>query len=413
MVRRILRAQFATGQFDRPAQRGVVDVEAGLDLAQRVAERGTVLLKNDHGLLPLNRSAIKSIAIIGSHADIAVLSGGGSAQVDPPGGNAVSPARGAPAAGMGNQAPVWLRSSPLKAIQAKASAAKVTYDDGANPASAAMLAKSADLVVLFVSQHASEGRDLPLVLPDRQDDLVTAVAAANAHTIVVLETGGPVNMPWADHVPAILEAWYPGIRGGQAIANILFGEANPSGKTVVTFARNETDWPHNKPFSAPESAPPASGGGRGGPPFDIPYTEGLKVGYKWFDASQKVPLFEFGRGLSYTSFSYSNLEAKSGQAVTVSFSLRNSGKRDGIEVAQVYASLPPSTGEPPRRLVAWEPVFLKVGESRTVNLTIDPLYLSVFNEAKNAWVLTPGEYHIQAGSSSRMLPLDRAVRLGE
>jgi len=422
MVKRILRAQFATGQFDRRTPRKVVDVFAGLELAQQVAERGTVLLKNANNQLPLNRAAVRRIAVIGSHADVGVLSGGGSAQVDPPGGSAVPPPpppSGAPQQGfMGGRGPVWYPSSPLKAIRAKAPAAQVDYSDGADPAVAARLARGTDVAIVFVNQPASEGRDVSLTLPDHQDDLVAAVAAANPHTIVVLETGGVVNMPWADSAAAILAAWYPGIRGAEAIAGILFGDVNPSGKTVLTFARNEADWPHAKPFGPPPSATQAAGGpggfggGRGGGvPFDMPYTEGLKVGYKWFDAEDKVPLFPFGHGLSYTTYAYSNLKAETGGEVRVTFTLRNTGRWDGIEIAQVYATLPAATGEPPKRLVAWEPVPLKAGESRSVTLPIDGLHLSVFNEAKDAWELAGGEYKLWVGGSSRNLPLTQTVTI--
>ena len=425
MVKRILRAQFATGQFDLRTQRKVVDVFGGLEVAQRVAERGTVLLKNAGGQLPLSRT-VKSIAVIGSHADVGVISGGGSAQVDPPGGNAVPPPpapAGAGRGGMFGGAPVWYPSSPMKAIQAKVPNAKVRYADGADVAAAAALARESDVAVVFLNQPASEGRDLNLTLPDGQDKLVDAVAAANPRTVAVLETGGPVNLPWADRVAAILEAWYPGIRGGEAIANILFGDVNPSAKTVMTFARSEADWPHDKPFAPPprtEAAPAAQatggpggfGGGRGGGvPFDMPYTEGLKVGYKWFDAENKTPLFAFGHGLSYTTFAYSGLKTTVGAETKVSFTVRNTGKRAGIEIAQVYASLPAAAGEPPKRLVAWEPVELKAGESKTVTLAIDPLYLSIFNEQTNQWELPGGEYQIRAGSSSRALPLAETVKI--
>ena len=400
-----------------------------------MAERGTVLLKNDNRQLPLSKSTVKSVAVIGSHSDVGVLSGGGSAQVDRPGGNAVPaqpPAPGQPGGrggGMFGGVPVWYPSSPLKSVQARAASAKVQYNEGTDPAAAAALAKASEVAIVFVNQPASEGRDLRLTLPNDQDKLVEAVVAANPHTIVVLETGGPANMPWADKVPAVMEAWFPGIRGGEAIANILFGDVNLSGKTVFSVAKNESDWPHDKPFAPAASGnqPPAGvqaiggpggfGGGRGtGVPFDMPYTEGLKIGYKWFDAENKTPLFAFGHGLSYTTFAYSGLKTATAQEKNqepkVTFTVRNSGKRDGIEIAQVYATLPASTNEPPKRVVAWEPVTLKAGESKTVTLTIDPLCLSVFNESKDNWDLAGGDYKFQVGGSSRNLPLVGAVRLG-
>ena len=432
MVKRILRAQFAVGQYDEHPQTKVVDVFGGLEVAQRVAERGTVLLKNNNRQLPLDKAAVKSIAVIGSHADVGVLSGGGSAQVDPPGGNAVPPPPPPPGAAGGRggrgmfRRAVWDPSSPLKAIAAKAPNARVRYDSGADAAAAAALAKSSDVAIMFVNQPASEGRDVSLTLPDDQDKLVAAVAAANPHTIVVLETGGVVDMPWVEDVPAVLASWYPGIRGGEAIANILFGDVNPSGKTVLTWAKNEADWPHDRPFAPPPPAAPAAGegpggmpGGRGGRgrgamvPFDIPYNEGLLVGYKWFDARDKVPLFAFGSGLSYTTFAYSGLRAAAGDPARVTFTVKNTGRRAGIEIAEVYASLPASAGEPPKRLVGWSPVHLAAGEARAVTVNIDRLYLSIFNVTTDAWEVPKGDFTFRVGGSSRNLPLTATVRFAE
>ena len=428
MVHRILRSMFAVGVIDNPPRRKVVDIFQGLADAQYLAEQSIVLLKNANGQLPLS-VALKSIAVIGSHADVGVISGGGSAQVDPPGGNAVPPppAPAGAAAGRGGfgggRGAVYFPDSPLKAIQAKAPHAKVTFDAGTDPAAAAALAKASDVAIVFANQPMSEGRDAAtLALPDNQDALVSAVAAANPHTIVVLETGGPVSMPWVGSVNGVLAAFMPGIRGAEAIANILFGDVNPSGKLAVTFARSEADLPHPKipgmepaPVAAPTPAPAAAGGGRGrggAPPFDIPYTEGLKVGYKWFDAENKEPLFAFGYGLSYTTYAYSGLKATpSGDGLTVTFTVKNTGKRAGAEVAQVYVSLPASTGEPPKRLVGWDKVALAAGESKTVSLKVEPLFLSIFNEAKDNWQVVGGDYKVLVGSSSRTLPLTETVKL--
>jgi beta-glucosidase len=420
MVKRVLRSMFAVGLFDEPERTRVPDVFAGLEVAERVAERGMVLLKNDAAQLPLNRATVKSIAVIGSHADKGVLSGGGSAQVDSPGGNAAPPPPNPAGGGRGlfGGAPTWYPSAPLTAIRAKAPNAKVQFNDGTDPAAAAALAKTSEVAIVFVNQPASEGRDVSLTLPNDQDALVAAVAAANPHTIVVAETGGTILMPWAERVSAILEAWYPGIRGGQAIASVLFGDVNPSGKTTLTFARSEADLPHATVFGPPAATSPAPAGGtpafgRGNmAPFDIPYTEGLLVGYKWFDAKGKAPLFPFGHGLSYTTFAYSGLTATAGREPGVRFTVRNTGRRAGIEIVQVYAGLPASTGEPPHRLVAWQPVELKAGESKTVTLPIDPLHLSIFDVDRNAWQLAPGEYTLLVGGSSRSLPLSTTIRLG-
>jgi beta-glucosidase len=405
MVHRILRTEFALGIFDNPPSVHPVNPFTGAEVAQRVAEQSATLLKNADGQLPLKAAVIKSIAVIGSHADVGVLSGGGSDQVDAAGGNPV-PGRGG----------VYQPSAPLKAIREKAPKAKVDYDAGTDPAAAAKLAAGAEVAIVFVNQHTTEGRDVTsLTLPDNQDELVTKVAAANPHTIVVLETGGPITMPWIDKVTGVLEVWYPGIRGGEATANILFGAVNPSGKLPVTFPKSEADLPHPVLPGPPAAPAPAAaqGGGRGPQvPFDVNYTEGLKAGYKWFDAENKEPLFGFGFGLSYTTFAYSQLKATtSGQNVTVAFNVRNTGKVAGAEVAQVYVSLPAAAGEPPKRLVAWDKIPLAAGESKAVSLTLDPLYLSIFNVDKDGWELLPGDYKVSVGGSERSTPLAQTVRI--
>ena len=408
MIHRVLRSEFAVGLFDNPPDRRVPDVFHGLEVAERVAEQTIVLLKNANGQLPLAASNIHSIAIIGSHADVGVLSGGGSGQVDPIGGNAI------PWAVSDGQ--VWHRSSPLKAIRAKAPGAKAAYDPGTNANAAAALAKASDVAIVFVNQPAGEGSDVPsLSLPDRQDALVGAVAAANPHTIVVIESGGAVTMPWIDKVSAVLEAWYPGTRGAEAISIILFGDVNPSAKLPVTFAKSEADLPHPVEMLQP---PPRQGEEipmfPGAPwkvntrRFDIEYDEGLLVGYKWYDAKNKQPLFPFGFGLSYTTYSYSGLKVSQ---AGISFDVKNTGKRAGAEIAEVYASLPQAAGEPFQRLVAFKKIALDPGESKSVTVALDPHYLSIFNEDKNGWELVAGEYTVEVGGSSRDLPLHGTFRI--
>jgi beta-glucosidase len=408
MVHRILRTAFAAGVIDDPPLGRVVDPFKGAATAQRVAEQSSVLLKNANSLLPLDAARVKSIAIIGSKADTSVLSGGGSAQVDPPGGG---PSRfGGPA--------VWFPSSPLNAVRGKAPRAKVEYHDGVDVKAAAAFAKASEIAIVFVNEYTTEGRDLPsLNLSGAQNDLVSAVAAANPRTIVVLETGGPAAMPWIDSVGAAIEIWYPGIRGAEALANILFGDVNPSAKLPATFPRSDADLPHPVIFGSdqrptPPATPPP--GGVSAPPqrfqmkpFDIDYTEGLKVGYKWFQAENKKPLFAFGHGLSYTSFAYSDVTAT---IDSVSFKARNTGKRAGAEIAQVYASLPASANEPPKRLVAWEKVLLSPGEAKMVTLKLDPKFLSIFNEEKDDWELLSGDYRIFVGGASDSTPLSAPVR---
>ncbi len=416
MVKRIMRSTFAAGLFDNPPERQAPDVDAGFEVARRVAEQGSVLLKNADRQLPLDRAKIRSIAVIGAHADVGVPSGGGSAQVDSPGGNAVPPPAGTaerPLSGI----VIWHRSSPLKAIRAKAPGARIEYNDGTDRAAAAALAKASDVAIVFAAQPTTEGRDVEsLSLPDNQDALISAVAAANPHTIVVLETGGAVTMPWIGEVKAVLEAWDPGIRGGEAMANTLFGDVNPSGKLAMTFPKSEADLPrpqlaHQPPPKNPaEMAPPFPGGRRENrTQFDLAYSEGLKVGYKWYDSEDKTPLFPFGFGLSYTTFAYSGLQVTPGAKAAVAFTVKNTGSRAGAEIAQVYATLPAAAGEPFKRLVGWEKVWLKPGESKTVTVALDPFYLSIFDTAGKKWQLVKGEYKVQVGGSSRDLPLGGKV----
>ena len=222
MAHRVLRSLFAEGVIDHPLAPGGLDTRADSAAAGRVAEQAIVLLKNSSGVLPLAAGAGR-IAVIGGHADVGVISGGGSSQVIPVGSVKFPSPKGAPSWGGGV---IYHPSSPLKAIQARAKG-QVAYADGSDPAAAATLAKDADVAIVFATQWATEAMDIRLQLDDQQDALIEAVAAANPHTIVVLETGGPVAMPWLDKVQGVLEAWYPGAEGGEAIARALYGEVDP------------------------------------------------------------------------------------------------------------------------------------------------------------------------------------------
>jgi beta-glucosidase len=403
-VRRVLRAEFATGVVDYPVKRGVVDVEGGLETARRIEEQSAVLLKNKDEVLPLERSKVHSIAIIGAHADMGMISGGGSAQVDPPG-----------RPGAKWQEHIWFPTSPLKAVSAKVPGANVQFDSGASADAAAELAKKSDVAIVFVHQWTSEGMDLPnLSLPDDQDRLIEKVAAANPRTIVVLETGTAVTMPWLEKVSGVLEAWYGGSKGADAVASILFGDVNPSAKLPMTFPRSEQDVPHPQIATPPPGKKDIAedlnmGGAKAS--FSVHYDEGVKVGYKWYDAENKPVLFPFGYGLSYTTYGYSGLKVTPGAETTVTFTVKNTGNRAGVEIAEVYAGLPASAGEPPKRLVGWSRVKLNPGESREVSVTIEPKYLSIFDEAADGWRLVPGEYSFMVGGSSQALPLSGKVSL--
>jgi beta-glucosidase len=403
-VHRILRSEFAAGLVDDPIHKSVVDVMGGLETAQKIEESSIVLLKNANHLLPLDRNSIHSIAVIGDHADSGMISGGGSAQVDPP---------GAPQPQWLEH--VWFPTSPQKSIAAKIPPAPIKFDSGKDPVAAAALAKSCDVAIVFVTQWTSEGMDLPsLSLPDKQDALIAAVAAANPKTIVVISSGTAVTMPWLDQVSGVLEAWYSGSRGAEAVANVLFGDVNPSAKLPMTFPRSEADLPHTTVVQPPphsQGASPVMRMENAKASFSVHYDEGLKVGYKWYDAEKKPVLFPFGFGLSYTTYAYSDLQVTPGAQPTVSFRVTNTGNRGGVEIAQIYAALPPSAQEPPKRLVGWSRVSLAPGESKQVTVAIDPKYLSIFDVASDKWKLIPGSYGFMAGGSSQDLPLAKTVTL--
>ena len=412
-ARRVLYAEFLSGVIDHPFEKGVVDVAGGLAVAQHIEEKSIVLLKNDKAILPLNVAKIRSIAVIGGHADVGMISGGGSAQVDPPGGNVVA----APGEGATHwQDHIWFPTSPLKALQAKLPGTKVEFNNGQDAAAAAALAKSADVAIVFAYQWQAEGVDLPnLSLPDHQDTLIEQVAKANPHTIVVLESGTAVTMPWLAKVDGVVEAWYAGSAGHTALANVLTGDVNPTGKLAMTFPKSEADLPH--PMIAVLS-PEDEGAGNGAvsdvahtlSKYKVNYTEGVKVGYKWYEAEHKEPLFPFGYGLSYTTYAYSDLKTDEAQR-TVRFAVKNTGKRAGTEIAQVYATLPDASGEPFKRLVGWQRVELAPGESKTVSVAVDRRAMSVFDEQKDSWSLLPGTYKITAGSSSRDTPLSGTLEV--
>lgn len=414
-TRRVLYAEFVSGVVDHPIETNVVDVRDGLKLAQTVEERSIVLLKNRNAILPLSGSHVQRVAVIGGHADVGMISGGGSAQVDPPSGNAIMP----PGQGATHwQDHVWFPTSPLSALREAMPAARIDFDAGQDRSAAARLAKRADVAIVFVYQWESEGMDLPdLSLPDGQDQLIERVAEANPRTIVVLESGTAVKMPWIDKVQGIVEAWYAGSSGHEALANVLIGKVNPTAKLAMTFPVDEGDLPRptidplgskdqGQGTGAVNYAAHASSG------YSVTYSEGAKVGYKWHQAEHKPVLFPFGFGLAYTTYEYSGMKIDNGrESATVSFSVRNTGKRTGTEIAQVYAALPDESGERYRRLVGWGQVELRPGESKTVSVSIDPQMLSIYDEQKSRWVLLPGSYGVFVGRSSADTPLEGRLHM--
>jgi beta-glucosidase len=415
-ARRVLYAEFLSGIVDDPPQKSVVDIEKGFEVAERVEENSIVLLKNRGAVLPIVPARIHSIAIIGGHADAGMISGGGSAQVDPPGGNAILPL-GKGATRWQNH--IWFPTSPLQALRAKLPHTKIDFDPGTDLDSAAKLARSSDLAIVFAYQWESEGMDLPnLSLPDNQDALIAQVAAANPHTIVVLETGSAVTMPWLDKVAGVVEAWYAGSSGHKALANVLVGDVNPSGKLAITFPKSEQDLPHAvipppPPHLRGQGAAPVNAGA---PPsnYAVHYDEGAEVGYKWFQAQHKTPLFPFGFGLSYTSFAYSALSVDSA-AKTVRFTVRNTGTRVGTEIAEVYATLPKradeSADESIERLAGFARITLAPDKSQIITISIDPRVLQTFDESASRWNLAPGDYGVFVGPSSDHLPLSGSLQV--
>jgi beta-glucosidase len=399
-ARRVLYALFVSGVIDDPRQKSVVDAQKGLEVAQRVEEKSIVLLKNNPALLPIDPAKIHRIAVIGGHADVGMISGAGSAQVDPPSGNAIMP----PGKGATHwQDHIWFPTSPLKALQAKLPNTKIEFNAGTDLQSAAGLARSSDIAIVFAYQWLAEDMDLPsLSLPDNQDALIQQVAAANPRTIVVLESGTAVTMPWIDKVAGVLEAWYAGSAGHKALADVLTGEVNPSGKLPLTFPKSEKDLP--RAVIAPLSPEERTSGAQHAPTYAVRYDEGPEVGYKWYEAQGKQPLFPFGFGLSYTTYAYSDLSIDSA-GKTVRFAVKNTGNRAGDEIAEVYARLPKGTDESFKRLAGWTRVTLAPGESQTVTVTIDPRVLRIFNEADNSWKLAPGDYEVFVGPSSENTPL--------
>jgi beta-glucosidase len=407
MVRRILRSLATVGALDRAEAVRPVDATAGLAVAQRVAESGIVLLQNRDGLLPLRPDRLSRIAVIGRRADVGVLAGSGSSGVDAIGGVTVddTPPDTAPEM-VQFMSTLWHRSSPLDAIAAMAPSAKVEFESGADVDAAARVAASSDVAIVLAWQTRTEGQDLPnLSLPAGQDELLRRVAAANPRTVVVLQTGGSVLTPWAPQVGAILAAWYPGNRGGEAIANILFGKVNPSGRLPISFPRAEADLP--RPHPPASQADPAKPGVAPARTPVVALEEGLAVGYRWFESRGKPPAYEFGFGLSYTSFAYSNLAAN--RDGSVEFDLANTGQRPGTEVAQLYLEFPASAGEPAKRLAGWARVELAPGERRRVRIVPDPYALSVWDTDAGAWRQPAGRYRLHVGASSRSLPLTQEI----
>ena len=341
--------------------------------------------------------------MIGGHAQVGVPTGTGSSAVTPPGGYAEVIQIGGPG-GMGVGRNLYLLpSSPLAELRKLLPKAHIEYDPGMSPAEAVMIARRSDLAIVFGIRLEGEGFDnADLSLPWGQDAVIEAVTAANPNTIVVLETGNPVAMPWRDKVKAIVEAWYPGQAGGQAIAEVLSGAVNPSGRLPLTFPADLSQTPR----------PELSGMGTPwGTAVTVEYIEGAEVGYRWFAKTGETPLYPFGHGLSYTTFDYGDLEIGGGETITANFTVTNTGDRAGADVPQLY--LTEAAGDARMRLLGFERVELEPGESRPVTLTADRRLLARFDDSAGQWRIAAGAYKVALGRSAAELALTGETTLSE
>lgn len=382
LVRRF-RTMIAMGVFDNPPSNQPIPTEQDGVVARQLADEGMVLLKNDSGALPLDATQLHSISVIGPYAVKAITGGGGSAHVSP-----------------------LYTVDPVPGISNRVGPAViVNFADGSDIPAAVSLAQSSDVAIVMVGDNETEGSDHPLSLSGNQDELVQAVAAANPNTVVVLKSGSAVLMPWADSVPAILEAWYPGEEDGNAVADVLFGDFNPSGKLPITFPRNLEDLPAN----TPEQYPGVNGVAH--------YSEGVFVGYRHYDRQSIDPLFAFGHGLSYTSFSYNNLGITPcfaddpSRTFVVELDVTNTGNLAGGEAVQLYVGMPSTDDlpQPPEQLKRFQKVYLQPGETTHVQFVLDARSLSHWDTAAHDWAITPGTYQVLLGSSSRDIRLEGQI----
>ncbi|SPM29452.1 beta-glucosidase [Mycobacterium terramassiliense] len=399
MVRRILRSMFAVG-VDRAHVGPAPDMDAHNEIALRIARAGIVLLAN-RGALPLAPESSPRIAVIGGYAHAGVAAGYGSAAVVPPGGYAAVVPIGGQGLEAGMRNLYLLPSSPLSELRERLPRAQIEFDPGLGPAEAAMAARRADVAIVFAVRAEGEGFDgADLSLPWGQDAVIAAVAAANPNTVVVLETGNPVTMPWRNSVNAILQAWYPGQNGGRAIAEVLAGVVNPSGRLPITFPVDLGQTPR------PELPDPATPWGT---PTTIDYFEGADVGYRWFAKRGLAPMFAFGHGLSYTRFEYRDLVLGAGDTISASFSVANVGDRAGADVPQLYLTSAP--GERCSRLLGFERVELEPGATRRVSIEADARLLAHYDGGAGTWRIAPGGYTVAVGASAVALRLAGGVEL--
>jgi beta-glucosidase len=424
-VRRNLYVMFKLNLIHDPSAAVVTNVEpqgplstqAHQETSRQVAEESFVLLKNQN-LLPLDPSRIKSIAIIGANGTAKFANGGGSARIKAP--YEITALQGISNRLGGNVKLLYAQgyNPPVGSgrvdFRPEAEETAPPRDSSNLVAEAVAAAKSADVVIYVggLNHHGgydTEGADRKdIKLPGGQDELIQKIVQANPKTVVVLMGGGAVEMDaWLAKVSAVLYAWYPGLEGGNALAHVLFGDVNPSGKLPCTFPQRLAD----SPAHALHAYPGTNG-------TEV-YKEGLLVGYRWFDTEKIKPLFPFGYGLSYTTFKYSNLNLVPGPEalgapVTVEFELANTGSRAGAEVAQIYVQeASPSLPRPLKELKGFKKVLLQPGEKQKVSVILDRNAFAHYDPDKKGWVADKGAYKILVGSSSRDLQLTGKFHLSE
>lgn len=385
LVRRF-RTMMKFGVWDHLPVIKPIPVTQNGEIARRLAEEGMVLLRNEDHLLPLD-DKIKSVALIGPYAGQAMTGGGGSSHVDPA-----------------------YKITPLEGLQKRLGpGVKITLNDGKDIASAVAEASGADVAIVMLGDSQTESKDHPVTLASNQDALVAAVANANKRTVIVVKSGGPILMPWANQVPAILESWYPGEEDGNAVAAVLTGDWNPSGKLPITFAKSLDDVPAHTPEQYPGTGPSKG--------TDAKYSEGILVGYRWYDAQKIEPLFPFGFGLSYTSFAYRNLKLSTANLTAnnptlgIDFDIADTGTREGAEVGQVYLGLPslPDAAQPPHALKGFVRLNIKPGETGHGHVDLGARAFSYWDVTTHGWKIAPGTYTVYVGGSSRDLPLQGQV----
>jgi beta-glucosidase len=400
-VTRILRSMLAAGLIvPPPAPASHDSLPEDVATARHAASAGIVLLRDQNDTLPLP-GTLHSLLVVGADGDAGVQAGGGSSQVTPVGGYAREIPLGVSNALSFFRVSALDPPSPLAAIQARLPGVQVQWVDGRYPRQAALLAARVDAAIVFANQWEGESSDVPnLSLPGAQDSLIDAVAAANHRTVVVLETAGPVLMPWRDHVGAVLEAWYAGTGGADAIADVLFGMINPSGRLPVTFPAAEADLPNQAVAGMYLPV---------GAEVNVTYAEGADAGYRWFTRNRKRPLFPFGYGLSYSTYSLSNLRVQGGATLTVSFDIANTGARRGADTPQAYVTS--RTGKPGVRLIGWSKTTLAPGETHHVSLTADPRLLADFATQTNKWHIPGGEFTVGVGENEVDLPLTATTQI--